>query len=118
MMMDNVKSSRQCYVLALEEKKKTNIDDLRNRKRKLILDQMDDITKKMKATMSSIEKDIKQSDKLAIQAEAEKDFSVLDMANSLKQLVKEKCEELTVLSKEEKYLKETSLSSILTSIHL
>ena len=51
--------------------------------------------------MSSTKNDIKRSDKLATQAEVEKDFSFLHMSNFLKEHVKQKREELNVLNKEE-----------------
>lgn len=51
--------------------------------------------------MMSIENDINGSDKLAIQAVAEKDFSVLHIPSSWKEHGKQKREELNVLNKEE-----------------
>ena len=63
----------------------------------------------LKSISSSIKKDLKRSDELSFQAESEKDFSLLYMANSLKDLVKEKKkEELVVLDQEERQLKEKS----------
>ena len=108
-MMDNVKSSRNLYMAALEDRKKAKLDDAKSRKRKQLSEQIDEIAKKKKVLMSSIDKDIERSDVLSLQAEAEKDFSILHTANSLKDLVKKKREELNTLSREEKQLKEKTL---------
>ena len=101
-MMTNVKFSRQRYMAVLEERKK--VADVKSCKRKQLTEQIEVITKK-KNLISYIENDIKRSDKFAIQAEVE-NFSVLHMFNSLKELVKQKREELDALNKEEKILKE------------
>ena len=57
--------------------------------------------KKKKDLTSSIENDIKRSDKLAFRAQVEKGLSVHHISNSLKKLVKQEREELNVLNKEE-----------------
>ena len=74
-----------------------------------MFEQISEIAEKKKSISSSIEKDLKRSDELSFRAESEKDFSLLHMANSLKDLVKEKKKELVVLDQEEKQLKEKSL---------
>ena len=78
-------------------------------KRKQPFELISKIAEKKKSISSSIEKDLKRSDELSFRAESEKDFSLLHMANSLKDLVKEKKKELVVLDQEEKQLKEKSL---------
>ena len=60
--------------------------------------------------MSAIENDIKPSDKFAMEAQLEKDFSVLHTPSSLKELVKKKRGELNVLNKEEEILKKKCLA--------
>ena len=52
-----------------------------------------------KKISSSIENDLKRSDKFSFRTESEKDFSLLHIGNSLKGLVKEKKMELVVLIK-------------------
>lgn len=108
-MTENVKASRKRYMVSLEEQKNAGIQNEKTRKRKQLTVQVEEVAAKKKALLLSIEKDVKRSDKLALQAEAEKDFSVLHMSNSLKDLVKKKREELSGLTKEEQSLKEKSL---------
>ena len=72
------------------------------------MQQIDEITKKRSLLLTSIEKDIKRSDELSLQAEAEKDFSILHISDSLKELVKQKHKELSDLSEQEKKLKHKS----------
>ena len=55
--------------------------------------------------VSSIENSIKLSDKLVIEAEMEKNFSIVNMTNSFKER-KQKLTEINVLNKEEEILKE------------
>ena len=90
---------------------KLQIVDLKSRKRKRLAEEIEVISNKKKELISSIEKDDKRSDKLALQAEMGKDFSILHMSNSLKELVKKNREELNVLTKEEEKLKEKCLTS-------
>ena len=58
-----------------------------------------------KDVVSSIENSIKLSDKLVIEAEMEKNFSIVNMTNSFKER-KQKLTEINVLNKEEEILKE------------
>ena len=74
-----------------------------------MFEQISEIAEKKESVSSSIEKDLKRSDKLSFRAESEKDFSLLHMVNSLKDLVKKKKKELAVLDPEEKQVKEKSL---------
>ena len=74
-----------------------------------MFEQISEIAEKKESVSSSIEKDLKRSDKLSFRAESEKDFSLLHMVNSLKDLVKKKKKELAVLDQEEKQVKEISL---------
>ena len=74
-----------------------------------MFEQISNIAGEKKSISSSIEKDLERSDELSFWAESEKDFLLLHMANSLKDLVKEKKKELVVLDQEEKHLKEKSL---------
>ena len=74
-----------------------------------MFEQISEIAEKKESVSSSIEKDLKRSDKLSFRAESEKDFSLLHMVNSLKDLVKKKKKELAVLDQEEKQVKEKSL---------
>ena len=108
-MLTSVGLSRQRYAQALEEKKKIEREQEKSCKRKLVFEQISKIAEKKKSISSSIKKDLKRSDELSFQAESEKDFSLLYMPNSLKDLVKEKKKELVVLDQEEKHLKEKSL---------
>ena len=108
-MLTSVGLSRQRYAQALEEKKKIEREQEKSRKRKQVFEQISEIAEKKKSISSSIEKDLKRSDELSFRAESKKDFSLLHMANSLKDLVKEKKKELVVLDQEEKQLKEKSL---------
>ena len=55
--------------------------------------------------VSSIENSIKLSDKLVIEAEMEKKFSIVNMTNSFKER-KQKLTEINVLNKEEEILKD------------
>ena len=55
--------------------------------------------------ISSIENSIKLSDKLAIEAEMENTFSIVNMTNSLNER-QQKLTEINVLNKEEEILKE------------
>ena len=107
-MLTSVGLSRQRYAQALEEKKKIEREQEKSRKRKQVFEQISEIAEKKKSISSSIEKDLKRSDELSFRAESEKDFSLLHMANSLKDLVKEKKKELVVVDQEEKQLKEKS----------
>ena len=108
-MLSSVGLSRQRYAQALQEKKKIEREQEKSCKRKEVFEQISEIAEKKKSISSSIEKDLKRSDELSFRAESEKDFSLLHMANSLKDLVKEKKKELVVLDQEEKQLKEKSL---------
>ena len=99
-MLENVKSSNRRYKNKLQERRDAENEDIKSCKRKQLLQQIDEITKKRSLLLTSIEKDIKRSDELSLQAEAEKDFSILHMSDSLKELVKQKHKELvTYLSK-------------------
>ena len=74
-----------------------------------MFEQISEIPEKKKSISSTIKKDLKRPDELSFRTESEKDFSLLHMANSLKDLVKEKKKELVVLDQEEKQIKEKSL---------
>ena len=74
-----------------------------------MFEQISEIAEKKESVSSSIEKDLKRSDELSFRAESAKDFSLLYMVNSLKDLVKKKKKELVVLDQEEKQVKEKSL---------
>ena len=67
-----------------------------------MFEQISNIAEKKKSISSSIEKDLKRSDELSFRAESEKHFLLLHMANSLKDLVKEKKKESVVVYQEEK----------------
>ena len=67
-----------------------------------MFEQISNIAEKKKSISSFIEKDLKRSDELSFRAESEKHFLLLHMANSLKDLVKEKKKELVVVYQEEK----------------
>ena len=108
-MLASTGLSRQRYAQALEEKKKIEREQEKSRKREQVFEQISEIAEKKKSISSSIEKDLKRSDELSFRAESEKEFSLLHMANSLKDLVKEKKKESVVLDQEEKQLKEKSL---------
>ena len=108
-MLTTVDLSKKRYAQALEEKKKIEREQEKSHKRKQVFEQISEIAEKKKSISSSIEKDLKRSDELSFRAESEKEFSLLHMANSLKDLVKEKKKELVVLDQEEKQLKEKSL---------
>ena len=73
-----------------------------------MFEQISNIAGEKKSISSSIEKDLERSDELSFWAESEKDFLLLHMANSLKDLVKEKKKGLVILDQEEKQLKEIS----------
>ena len=107
-MLTSVGLSRQGYAQALKEKKKIEREQKKSRKRKQVFEQISEIAEKKKSISSSIKTDLKRSDELSFRAESEKDFSLLHIANSLKDLVKEKKKELVVLDQEEKHLKEKS----------
>lgn len=103
-MMINIKFSRQRYTVALEETacwykilSKKAADKLNS----------GDYEKK-KNLRCPVEYDINFSDKLTSQAEMEKDFSVHEMSNFLKELVKAK--EIKFFSKEKEILKEKCLT--------
>ena len=98
-MLTSVHLSRQRYAQALEEKKKIEREQGKSRKRKQVFEQISEIAEKKKSISSSIEKDLKRSDELSFRAESEKDFSVLLMATSLKDLVKEKKKELVKIKR-------------------
>ena len=74
-----------------------------------MFEQISEIAEKKESISSSIEKDLKRSDEISFRGESEKDFLLSHMANSLKDLVKEKEKELVVVDQEEKQLKEKSL---------
>ena len=74
--MTNDKFSRQRHTAVLKERKKAQLVDVKSHKRNQLPEQIEVITKK-KDLMSAIENDIKPSDKFAMEAQLEKDFSVL-----------------------------------------
>ena len=86
--LENVKGSNRRYKNKLQERMDAQNEDMKSRKRKQLLHQIHEIAKKKSLLLTSIEKDIKRSDVLSLQAEAEKDFPILHMSNSLKELVK------------------------------
>ena len=106
--LENVKGSNRRYKNKLQERMDAQNEDMKSRKRKQLLHQIHEIAKKKSLLLTSTEKDIKRSDVLSLQAEAEKDFPILHMSNSLKELVKQKLEELSDLSEQEKNLKHKS----------
>ena len=106
--LENVKGSNRRYKNKLQERMDAQNEDMKSRKRKQLLHQIHEIAKKKSLLLTSTEKDIKRSDVLSLQTEAEKDFPILHMSNSLKELVKQKREELSDLSEQEKNLKHKS----------
>ena len=64
-----------------------------------------DINSKRQKIMMCIGRDVKRSDELSLEAEEKQDFSLLHMANSLKDVIKQNNEKLCKLQEEEDLLK-------------
>ena len=90
------------YAQALEEKQKQKGVDEKVLKRKRIEEKLREISLKKQKLSQSIEKDTVRADKFSLEAEHKKDFSLLHMGNSLKDVIKNNKEELKNLVEEEK----------------
>ena len=93
-LMDNIKSSSQCYKAYLEEQRQTK-KKTEQLKKMLDLDkELLSLTVDMKSLKDAIIEYQNEADKFAIQAEKKKNFELLTKSNSLKRSAKENQSEI------------------------
>ena len=100
-LVSSYKCARTKYQVALDEQQKNKNITEKVLKRKNIDEQLKDINSKRQKIMMCIGRDGKRSDELSLEAEGKQDFSLLHMANSLKDVIKQNKEKLCKLQEED-----------------
>ena len=95
-LMDNIKSSSQCYKAYLEEQRQTK-KKTEQLKKMLDLDkELLSLTVDMKSLKDAIIEYQNEADKFSIEAEKKKNFELLTMSNTLKRAQKTNSQNLTI----------------------
>lgn len=90
----SVANARQKYVAHLEEQRKRKVTEVQQKKRKLFLDDLDELKNKKTRLEDAVCELENNADKLAEKAESSGDFKYIFQSNSFRRSAKEKKEEL------------------------